>query len=66
MRIVFDTKLMRPACALLQAVMGGSYGMANHFPAELWLTSPTEDMRVYEISPAQLVELIEVVSGKLS
>ena len=41
---VVDLKLRRPACVLLQAVMGGDIRVAHMFPAEHWLLAPTPDM----------------------
>lgn len=58
--IVFDAKLMRPACVLLQAAMGGSIEAAHRFPSELWLTAPTPDMKRYRVeSKEQLDQLVQ-------
>lgn len=45
--LLFDTKLLQPACALLQAVAGsGGYNPCLHlFDSRLWLTAPTPDMQ---------------------
>lgn len=56
-RLLYDMKLMRPACVLLQAVAGGSVG---GFDLELlgeWLVAPTPDMKMYEITDEQLEQL---------
>ena len=58
-RLVYDLKKMRPACAILQAVLGGDQGMANNFPSEHWLINPTPDMKAYEISNQELAKVIE-------
>ena len=59
MKIVFDTKLKRPGCALLQAAMGGSVPNFNQlFPAETWLVSPTPDMHAYDVTESQLKQLV--------
>lgn len=45
--LVFDTKLRRPACVLLQALYGCGHNngfLQMTFDAQDWLTSPTEDM----------------------
>lgn len=60
MKIVFDTKLRRPGCALLQAAYGGTipnsvFGIK--FPSETWLTSPTPDMAAYDVTVEQLDQL---------
>lgn len=57
--LVYDLKLRRPACALLQAALGGSPGMANSFPSEHWLIAPTPDMKAYQISDEELAGVIQ-------
>jgi hypothetical protein len=57
--LVYDLKLARPACVLLQAAMGGSPGVAQQFPSEHWLLAPTPDMKRYVISDEDLAGLIE-------
>lgn len=68
MKIAFDTKLRRPACVILQAVMGGDPYVGNRFPSETWLLFPTPDMKVYEATDTQIDQLIEMskkaVAGK--
>jgi hypothetical protein len=45
--IVVDVKQRRPACVILQAVFGGNRSIVSQiFPAESWLTAPTNDMRM--------------------
>jgi hypothetical protein len=56
--LVYDMKLRRPGCALLQAALGGSAGAANRFPTEHWLLAPTPDLKPYQISDEQLAEVI--------
>lgn len=56
--VVFDTKRMRPACALLQTAMGGTPGLANLFSSECWLTHATPDLKAYEITDEQLAKLV--------
>jgi hypothetical protein len=58
-KLVYDIKLKRPACALLQAVLGGDQGMANNFPSEHWLIAPTPDMKAYQISDEDLKACIQ-------
>jgi hypothetical protein len=57
-KIVFDTELCRPACALLQAAMGGDRHMASLFPVESWLIAPTSAMRCFKINDDQLGILV--------
>ncbi len=61
MKIAFDIDVMKPGCPLIQAAMGGSPGIANHFSAEDWQIAPTPGMAVYEVTPEQLIQLIEKV-----
>jgi hypothetical protein len=58
MKIAYDAVLQRPGCALLQAALGGHMGIASKFPTSSWLLAPTENLRVYEVTPAQLAVLI--------
>lgn len=46
--LVYDCVLKRPACVLLQAVMGGGDAGVMHdlgFDSDSWLLAPTPDMR---------------------
>lgn len=46
MRILYDTKLRRPACVLLQTMANGDwFAVQRLWPSGLWLTHPTGDMR---------------------
>lgn len=56
--VVFDLVLRRPGCALLQAALGGSPGIANQFPTRSWLTAPTPDMQAYQITQEDLKHLV--------
>lgn len=58
--VVFDTRLKRPACALLQAALGGSPGIASNFPGKSWLLVPTPDMRCFRATPEELTILIKM------
>jgi hypothetical protein len=62
--IVFDIQQMRPGCALIQAIMGGSPGVLNNFPAECWLDAPTPGMALYNVTDEQLNILIERTLNK--
>lgn len=63
MKIAYDTKLKRPGCVLLQAALGGS-PIAHHFPTDSWLLAPTPDMKLYEITTDQLIQLIGISEKK--
>ena len=58
-KLVYDLKLKRPGCALLQVVLGGDLGIAADFPTEHWLLSPTADLRAYRISDEELANVIK-------
>jgi hypothetical protein len=64
---MFDAKLRRPGCVLLQAMVGGEFGARFHrlFPAASWLTAPTPDMRVYLATDDELEKLGEIVRRAL-
>jgi len=62
-RLLFDTKLMRPGCVLLQAVAGcDTYRLSDLFDAETWLTHPTPDMKRLTGTPEQWRELAALVA----
>lgn len=62
--IVIDAKLKRPACPLLQAVMGGNIHAPNLFTAASWLTSPTPDMKRYATTKEELERFAEIVNKR--
>lgn len=52
--IVFDIEQMRPACVILQALLGGDgEALKEFFGTEGWLVNPTPDMKRYEATPEQ-------------
>lgn len=57
--LVYDLKQKRPGCALLQVIMGGDIGIAGKFPTEHWLLAPTESMKPYRLTNAQLEEVVQ-------
>lgn len=59
MKIAFDIELMRPACVLLQAAYRCDFSLADLFPTETWLLSPTKDMKIYNIELPQVNLLVE-------
>lgn len=64
MNVVFDAKRMRPACALLQAILGGDQGIANAFDSDTWLTASTPDMRLYRVTPDELRKLVKMAAKR--
>ena len=58
--IAYDKTLMRPGCALLQAIFGGDLGIAGQFEVEDWLLAPTPDLRPYRIQRYQISQIIEM------
>lgn len=63
-RIVFDVTRLRPACALIQAGLGGSWSVASNFPPVSWLLHPTPEMRLYEVTPDELAALVRKVKAR--
>lgn len=61
--IVYDPKLKRPGCVLLQAAMGGNERAANRFPSESWLLYPTPDMGRFKVTPGQLDYLVALAEA---
>ncbi len=58
--IAYDAVRKRPGCVLLQAALGATISnreIMEHFDTEDWLLAPTDDMKVYEVTPEQLVKL---------
>jgi hypothetical protein len=66
MKVVYDAVLKRPGCALLQAALGGTNGIADLFPLDSWLLAPTDDLRLYEINEGRLGQLITITENALS
>jgi len=64
-KIAFDCNLIRPGCVLLQAALGGESSLAQRFPTESWLLSPTPDLQVYEATDEQIEMLVEKVEERL-
>ncbi len=64
MKVAYDIKLMRPACVLVAAGLGGQSASASaaaqRFNTEDWLLSPTPDMKVYETNEHQLLALLKL------
>jgi hypothetical protein len=58
MKIAFDIELMRPACPMLQAAFQCDVALADVFPEELWLTSPTKELRPYLIAHRNQLDLL--------
>jgi hypothetical protein len=56
--IAYDTELNRPGCAIVQATMGATPGIANSFDERTWLVSITDAMRVYPVTDEQLAILV--------
>lgn len=61
--VAFDIELMRPGCAIVAAIMGADPQAPSQFPLDSWLLTPTEGMRVYPVTPDQLVRLVAKVES---
>lgn len=58
MKVAYDIKLMRPACVILAAGLGADREASVAFNSDYWLTFPTPNMGVYEVTEQQLEILI--------
>lgn len=61
--LAYDCVLKRPACILVQALMGCSITaeeLGRNFEPLTWLVNQTPDMRVYETSDEQLARVAEI------
>lgn len=64
-KLLFDVKLMRPACVLLQAVAGGDGSFLNqHFSSERWLVSPTDGMKLMSETREQWMKVIAKIENE--
>ena len=62
--VVFDITLKKPGCAILQAMFGCENHMAHLFETDSWLTSPTPDLKAYQIPGDQLKKLVALVNSQ--
>ena len=66
-RIVYDCKLKKPGCILLQAAMGGTVPNGlfyKYFPSETWLVDLTEGMKIHTITDELLPKLSAITKEK--
>lgn len=63
-RLVFDTKELRPMCALIQAMHTKDYVKVNHFNAESWLTAPTSTMVLVELTPENFERIVKAMNAR--
>lgn len=56
--LAYDLERKRPGCVLVAASMGADTSAARAFPAEMGLTAPTPDMRVYSVTDQQLLRIL--------
>lgn len=72
-QVLYDIKLKRPGCALLQALAGGfttnGENTSQFFDNATWLLAPTKEMKLYPVSSKEeldgLVTLTEKYNKKL-
>jgi len=62
--VAYDTTLKRPGCAIIQAVFGATISNAELMRMDGWLLSPTEGMRLYEVTDEQLNDLVALTNGR--
>jgi len=58
MKVLYDTKLMRPGCVILCAGYGADSAPAHHFDTQDWLLAPTDNLAVYDTTKEQLKQLV--------
>lgn len=61
--IAYDATLRRPGCAIMQSVMGATIphsALDIIIGVEYWVVHPTPDMKLYEVTAAQLKKLGEI------
>jgi hypothetical protein len=59
MKIAYDISQMKVGCAIVQAALGGDTMAADYFDTEDWVMTPTRGMRLYDLSPEQIPELVD-------
>jgi len=64
MKIVFDVDEMKPACILLQIIMGGDQQAAHRFNPQYWLVHPTPGMKGFDLNEDQLDQLVKKVEER--
>lgn len=60
MRIVFDPKLRRPGCVILQAALGGTVPtekLHQLFSPDSWILHPTPGLGCFDVTDEQLEQL---------
>ena len=55
--LVYDAKLMRPGCVILQALGGGTVDGLTLQRLGEWLVAPTPDMKLFHLSDEELETL---------
>ena len=60
-RFAYDPKANRIGCAIIQAGFGGTHGVADLFPTDLWQTAPTKHTKMYECRRERLPEVLAVM-----
>lgn len=61
--LVFDFKLARPGCVLIQAAMGGDSQLVKRIDSKYWLLAPTKDMKLYKLTGKQSEDLVAKFGG---
>lgn len=66
-KIAYDMTLCRPACILIQVVLGGTVSAEQlaRFPPGSWLTAPTPDMQLYAVTDADLAQAVKLTELKM-
>ena len=64
--LVVDMKTLRPGCVLLQVFGGeGDYDMLLNAYSDLWLTAPTDHMRLVRAKRRQFIEAFDLARREI-
>lgn len=64
--IVYDFKLMRPGCAIVQTTFGATIGNDQLTRMDGWLTHPTDDMRLATIRTPEEMERVVALNQEVN
>lgn len=61
--LAYDIEKRKVGCVLLQAALGGDPEIAKRIPNEDWVIDRTEGLRVYQLSDADVENLVAMHKG---
>lgn len=60
---LFDLKLKKVGCVLLQAAGGGNSQLAQQINTDRWLLAPTDDMVLYKIPKNKIPDIVALFNS---